>query len=400
MMFTNLNKLWKYIDQFSFALLNVGMIFFASRFLDNTQATKYIIINSYSSFSLVVIASLVISPFWVFSVEKKTRGYHYRLSLYLTTFISLLSAFILSSLLYIKEHDSKYSLLIFGLSMCYPLYDFLRRSLYIIKKEYISAILSTLLLFASLLSYGLMYFSGIRQASDYLFVLIVIMSLVSLVIIFINKTNYSISSFTLNTKKVILEYWTIGKWSVASMLCFWVVTQGSFIYFEKIIDNEQLVFTRLALSLSGIIAIYFSAIENKLMPEVRSIIYEGNSNLLISTRRSYFRNGIIISTLSTLFVFIFYLLFVKNDQYQLSILLIMCLYQSISGVFKFSSFQLKAKKLHKSVFFCNLISVIIIVIIYCVIGKGNGFLLPLILFLNGVLSSVMYHCSLYINRGK
>jgi hypothetical protein len=184
------------------------------------------------------------------------------------------------------------------------------------------------------------------------------------------------------------------------MLCFWVVTQGSFIYFEKIIDNEQLVFTRLALSLSGIIAIYFSAIENKLMPEVRSIIYEGNSNLLISTRRSYFRNGIIISTLSTLFVFIFYLLFVKNDQYQLSILLIMCLYQSISGVFKFSSFQLKAKKLHKSVFFCNLISVIIIVIIYCVIGKGNGFLLPLILFLNGVFSSVMYHCSLYINRGK
>jgi hypothetical protein len=399
-MFTNLNKLWKYIDQFSFALLNVGMIFFASRFLDNTQATKYIIINSYSSFSLVVIASLVIAPFWVFSVEKETRGYHYRLSLYLTTFISLLSAFILSSLLYIKEHDSKYSLLIFGLSMCYPLYDFLRRSLYIIKKEYISAILSTLLLFASLLSYGLMYFSGIRQASDYLFVLIVIMSLVSLVIIFINKTNYSISSFTLNTKKVILEYWTIGKWSVASMLCFWVVTQGSFIYFEKIIDNEQLVFTRLALSLSGIIAIYFSAIENKLMPEVRSIIYEGNSNLLISTRRSYFKNGIIISTLSTLFVFIFYLLFVKNDQYQLSILLIMCLYQSISGVFKFSSFQLKAKKLHKSVFFCNLISVVIIVIIYCVIGKGNGFLLPLILFFNGVFSSVMYHCSLYINRGK
>lgn len=399
MMLVKLNKLCKYIDQFSFAALNVGMIFFASRFLDNTQAAKYIIINSYSSFSLVVIVSLVISPFWVFSVERVTQGYHYKLSLYLTIFISFISATLLSILMFIREQDWKYSLLIFGLSMCYPLYDFLRRSLYIVKKDFISAILSALLLLVSTLSYCLMYFCGVREAGHYLSVLIFIMSFISLMIILINNKNYHSNHVELELKKILLEYWTIGKWSAASMLCFWVITQGSFIYLEKIIDNEQLVFTRLALSLGGIIAIYFSAVENKLMPEIREIIYSGDSKQLTSRWRSYFKNGLIVSFACTLFVVLFYMICFDINQYQLSIILLMCFYQSISGVFKFSSFHLKAKKLHRSVFFCNFISVMIVILFYMVAGTGNSFSLPLIILANGIVSSLLYGYFLHINRG-
>ncbi|MFP2514987.1 hypothetical protein [Buttiauxella agrestis] len=399
MMLVKLSKLCKYIDQFSFAALNVGMIFFASRFLDNSQAAKYIIINSYSSFSLVVIVSLVISPFWVFSVERKTQGYHYRLSLKLTILISFISATLLSSFMFYREQDWRYGLLIFGLSVCYPLYDFLRRSLYIVKKEFISAILSALLLLVSTLSYCLMYFCGAREAGDYLSALIFIMSIISLIIMIINNKNYHSYPFEDDLKKILLEYWTIGKWSAASMLCFWIITQGSFIYLEKVIDNEQLVFTRLALSLAGIIAIYFSAVENKLMPEIRGIVYSGDSNLLFSLWRCYFKNGLIISFVCTLFVVLFYMIFFDINQYQLSIILLMCLYQSISGVFKFSSFHLKAKKLHRSVFFCNLISVIIVVLFYMGVGTDNSFSLPLIILANGIVSSLLYSYFLHINRG-
>ncbi|EIV9451188.1 hypothetical protein MBM74_004600 [Salmonella enterica] len=394
------NGLCKYIDQFSFALLNVGMIFFASRFLNNDQAAKYIIINSYSSFSLVVIVALVISPFWVFSVESTTRGAHYRLSLYLSVLISFASAIVLSSLMFLREHDWKYSTLIFGLSMCYPLYDFLRRSLYIVKKEFIAAILSLSLFFVTALSYFIMYFCGIRKADDYLLVLIIIMSLTSLSIIFLNRQNYSSSNDKFEIKKVIFDYWKIGKWAAASMLCFWVITQGSFIYLEKIIDNEQLVFTRLALSLSGIIAIYFSAIENKLMPEIREIIYQGNSEQLISKWKNYFTHGLVTSICCTLFVVVFYSIFFKINQYQLSIVLLMCIYQMVSGIFKFSSFHLKAKKLHKSVFYCNFISVIIVILIYMSLKTNNPFVLPAIIIVNGTLSSALYSYFLFINRGK
>jgi len=399
-MMVKLNSLCKYIDQFSFALLNVGMIFFASRFLDNDQAAKYIIINSYSSFSLVVIVALVISPFWVFSVESTTRGAHYRLSLYLSVLISFASAIVLSSLMFLREHDWKYSTLIFGLSMCYPLYDFLRRSLYIVKKEFIAAILSLSLFFVTALSYCIMYFCGIRKANDYLSILIIIMSLISLSIIFLNRQNYSSSNDKFEIKKAIFDYWKIGKWAAASMLCFWVITQGSFIYLEKIIDNEQLVFTRLALSLSGIIAIYFSAIENKLMPEIREIIYQGNSDQLISKWKNYFTHGFVTSTCCTLFVVAFYYIFFKINQYQLSIVLLMCIYQTLSGIFKFSSFHLKAKKLHKSVFYCNFVSVIIVILIYISLKTNNPFVLPAIIIVNGILSSALYSYFLCINRGK
>ncbi|BBT02399.1 hypothetical protein WP7S18E04_29610 [Klebsiella sp. WP7-S18-ESBL-04] len=131
--------------------------------------------------------------------------------------------------MFLREHDWKYSTLIFGLSMCYPLYDFLRRSLYIVKKEFIAAILSLSLFFVTALSYFIMYFCGIRKADDYLLVLIIIMSLTSLSIIFLNRQNYSSSNDKFEIKKVIFDYWKIGKWAAASMLCFWVITQGSFI---------------------------------------------------------------------------------------------------------------------------------------------------------------------------
>ena len=398
-MLAKLNKLCKYIDQFSFALLNVGMIFFASRFLDNSQAAKYIIINSYSSFSLVVIVSLVISPFWVFSVERATRGYHYRLSLYLTIFISFISATLLSTVMFVREQDWKYSLLIFGLSMCYPMYDFLRRSFYIVKKEFIAAMLSVSLLLSTMLSYFVMYFSGVREAGCYLSSLILIMSIISLVIVLLNQSSYRVFDSEDELKKVLFEYWTIGKWSAASMLCFWFITQGSFIYLEKVIGNEQLVFTRLALSLAGIIAIYFSAVENKLMPEIREIVYKGNSESLILKWKTYFTNGLITSACCTFIVVLFYLAFFKTNQYQLSIVLLMCLYQSVSGIFKFNSFYLKAKKLHKSVFYSNFISVIFVILIYMVADTDNQFLLPLIILVNGVISSVLYGYFLYINRG-
>ncbi|MEA4228705.1 hypothetical protein VBS18_11220, partial [Klebsiella pneumoniae] len=70
-----LGFIYKYIDQFFFSLLNVGTIAFVSKYLSSELAAKYILINTYASFSLIVVVALVITPFWVHSANRNSDNF-------------------------------------------------------------------------------------------------------------------------------------------------------------------------------------------------------------------------------------------------------------------------------------------------------------------------------------
>lgn len=400
----NIQSSSKYIDQFSFSFLNIGVVLFASRFLSNEQASRYIVFNSYSSLSLIVTSAFIVGPFWIFGADKSTQASYYKFSikslLVLSTFFSL----ILSVVFYLNERDWVYSGLLLVASVSSSSYDFLRKSLYISKNEKTSAVMSLSLLIATSLSYFLLHYYRLNDARIYLLTLASCTAIIAICIGIYNRKHFKVMSGMANIKRKTYEYWDIGKWSAASMICFWSITQGSFIFLEKCISDEQLVFSRLALSLSGIIAIYYTSIENKMMPELRGLILESRTDALQTAKKKYYKNGVIVSILFSISTLTFYSQIFGINYHHLSILFLMCFYQSITGIFRFDAYVLKAMKFHKVIFFSNFISagIVYIPIFYTITSSqltNTEYLLPIIILLNGLLCSLLYRLFLTSRKG-
>ncbi|OCJ27168.1 hypothetical protein [Serratia sp. 14-2641] len=379
----------KYIDQFSFALLNVGTIFFISKFLASDQAAKYVLVSSYASFSLIVIVAIVISPYWIFSADTNKRYENFIFSFYATLGISILCGSVLGGLFTINSGSYTSGALILALSIAYPVYDFLRRSLYVHHGEFVSAICSALLCFFVAILYLILNYLDVSVFEVYVIVLISFIAIANLVMYKFNihLIDSSIKKVKISYRAKSSDYWSLGKWSAGSMTCFWMATQGLFIILSKHISDEQLVTTRLCLSITGIIAIYFTALENNLMPSLRKQFINKQYDNILVVRKSYYIKGFLFSASMSLIIALFYNLFFQNGIFIFAIL---CCYQIFSGLLKFESYFLKVLQKHNVVFLSNFVALVATLIFGYLLGVENDYVLALMILFNGIVCSMFY----------
>lgn len=402
---TNFNKLYKFADQISFSLLNIGVVLFASVFLEPAQASKYIIMNVYSSFSLVIVMAFVITPLWVFCSEDNKKKQYNKFSLRLALVVSAIVGSIIFFIVLSKEGNLIYAFCVFYLTISYSIYDFLRRSFYIIEKDSIAACLSTMLFVATTFSYTLMLLLKVTDAAIYLFTQALTLTTFTVAGYILNSREYGEPNNNIHYWRLCKQYLSIGKWSAASMICFWLATQGVFVIYENHVEQQHLALTRLALSVSGVIAIYFSSIENKIMPVLRNQMSLEKYSELNITIKFYLRNSLSISIiLTSLLTLASSLIMGANNKYLL-LILVMCIYQSVSGTLKIFSFILKAKKRHKDIFYSNSLSILIVFSSTAYLYDFNidfikDNILSIVIFFNGIFSSLLFIYFTLLDRGK
>ncbi|MCW4781407.1 hypothetical protein M7794_05025 [Enterobacter chuandaensis] len=401
----NYNKLYKFADQLSFSLLNIGVVLFASVFLEPAQASKYIIMNVYSSYSLVLIMAFVITPFWVFCSDKNKKKQYNKFSLRLALVVSAIVGSIVFFIVLIEEGSMTYAFTVFYLTISYSIYDFLRRSFFIINKDSIAAFLSTMLIVATIVSYAIMLLLNITDATTYLFTQALILTTITMAGYILNRKEYGEPNNNIDYWCLCKQYLSIGKWSAASMTCFWLATQGVFIIYENNVEPQFLALTRLALSVSGVIAIYFSSIENKIMPELSNQISLEKYSEVNKIAERYLKNSLYASIVLTILLILASSLIIGANNKYLFLILVMCIFQCISGVLKIFPFILKAKKRHKDIFLSNLLSILIIFPSTTYLYNFNiNFIkeniLTIIIFFNGIFSSLLYIYFTLFERGK
>ncbi|MBG2866486.1 hypothetical protein I4616_14640, partial [Proteus mirabilis] len=293
-------KLWKYIDQFLFALINIGTILFISKFINEYEASKYIYITTFTSLSLVVNAAFIISPTWYYCTSaEKLREYHT-----FNLLLLIISSFIISIFIYSFMNEKSLFMLItlFFLCLLFPLFDYLRRILYILKDEKKAGRSSLLLVFITFTAYIILKFIyNVEEYIYYISYLILSLFISSLITLIKIAKKYKIElrlNMIFSTQKL-KNYINLGKWSALSMLCFWISTQGIFIIFNNKISDQAFIISKVCLSFTSIIAIFFSAIENNLMPLLRKNIINKDLINIEKTKIKYFKNGLSISILFT-----------------------------------------------------------------------------------------------------
>ncbi|EPY8417765.1 hypothetical protein ACXG8S_003045 [Klebsiella pneumoniae] len=391
----NLGFIYKYIDQFFFSLLNVGTIAFVSKYLSSELAAKYILINTYASFSLIVVVALVITPFWVHSANRNSDNFVFGSKFAIN--LSLLTGIIISAVYILKQNGNYHDVIqIILVSVSYPMYDFLRRTLYVENKEIISAITTVVLSMFIGVGYWLLYLQGATSYQPYVFLLAIGLIIASCALLISNliirKTDAKEGNIEdKNYYHKIKEYFVYGRWSAISMICFWLSTQGLFVFLYGKISDDELVVSRLCLSLTGIISIYFASIENKLMPDLRRAYVSNDINYIKTQWKMYWRNGLLISIPLSLSIYVIYIFYYgENLKYSIPFILL-ALYQILTGVFKYYAYVLKSAQKHKETFYSNLFGVVFTYILaYSFIFTAQN-VIALMVLANGILCSVAYY---------
>ncbi|HCI6751178.1 TPA: hypothetical protein ACWL6H_003830 [Klebsiella quasipneumoniae] len=390
-----LGFIYKYIDQFFFSLLNVGTIAFVSKYLSSELAAKYILINTYASFSLIVVVALVITPFWVHSANRNSDNFVFGSKFAIN--LSLLTGVIISAVYILKQNGNYHDVIqIILVSVSYPMYDFLRRTLYVENKEIISAITTVVLSMFIGVGYWLLYLQGATSYQPYVYLLAIGLIIASCALLISNliirKTDAKEGNIEdKNYYHKIKEYFVYGRWSAISMICFWLSTQGLFVFLYGKISDDELVVSRLCLSLTGIISIYFASIENKLMPDLRRAYVSNDINYIKTQWKMYWRNGLLISIPLSLSIYVIYILYYGgNLKYSIPFILL-ALYQILTGVFKYYAYVLKSAQKHKETFYSNLFGVVFTYILaYSFIFTAQN-VIALMVLANGILCSVAYY---------
>lgn len=390
-----LGFIYKYIDQFFFSLLNVGTIAFVSKYLSSELAAKYILINTYASFSLIVVVALVITPFWVHSANRNSDNFVFGSKFAIN--LSLLTGIIISAVYILKQNGNYHDVIqIILVSVSYPMYDFLRRTLYVENKEIISAITTVVLSMFIGVGYWLLYLQGATSYQPYVYLLAIGLIIASCALLISNliirKTDAKEGNIEdKNYYHKIKEYFVYGRWSAISMICFWLSTQGLFVFLYGKISDDELVVSRLCLSLTGIISIYFASIENKLMPDLRRAYVSNDINYIKTQWKMYWRNGLLISISLSLSIYVIYIFYYGgNLKYSIPFILL-ALYQILTGVFKYYAYVLKSAQKHKETFYSNLFGVVFTYILaYSFIFTAQN-VIALMVLANGILCSVAYY---------
>ncbi len=390
-----LGFIYKYIDQFFFSLLNVGTIAFVSKYLSSELAAKYILINTYASFSLIVVVALVITPFWVHSANRNSDNFVFGSKFAIN--LSLLTGIIISAVYILKQNGNYHDVIqIILVSVSYPMYDFLRRTLYVENKEIISAITTVVLSMFIGVGYWLLYLQGATSYQPYVYLLAIGLIIASCALLISNliirKTDAKEGNIEdKNYYHKIKEYFVYGRWSAISMICFWLSTQGLFVFLYGKISDDELVVSRLCLSLTGIISIYFASIENKLMPDLRRAYVSNDINYIKRQWKMYWRNGLLISIPLSLSIYVIYIFYYGgNLKYSIPFILL-ALYQILTGVFKYYAYVLKSAQKHKETFYSNLFGVVFTYILaYSFIFTAQN-VIALMVLANGILCSVAYY---------
>lgn len=398
-----LGFIYKYIDQFFFSLLNVGTIAFVSKYLSSELAAKYILINTYASFSLIVVVALVITPFWVHSANKQTDNFLFGVKFAIN--LSLFTGVIISVLYVFKQNGNYLDVIqIILVSVSYPMYDFLRRTLYVENKEFISAVTTVILSMFIALGYLLLYINGTTNYQPYVYLLALGLSFASLSLFICNfvvrKTGKEkeIEQEKQHYYHKIKEYFVYGRWSAISMICFWLSTQGLFVFLYGKISDDELVVSRLCLSLTGIISIYFASIENKLMPQLRRAYVSDDINYIKSQWSKYWKNGLSISIPLSVLIYGMYIFYYgENLKYSITFALL-AIYQILTGVFKYYAYVLKSAQRHKETFYSNLFGVLLTYLLaYSIMFTAQN-IVALMVLVNGILCSAGYYFFLKKDR--
>ncbi|MEQ5226157.1 hypothetical protein ABN220_10990 [Proteus cibi] len=391
-------KLWKYIDQFLFALINIGTILFISKFINEHEASKYIYVTTFTSLSLVVNAAFIISPTWYYCTNiEKLKEYH-SFNLLLLILSSIIVSFLIYNLM--REKSLFLSINIFLLCLLFPLFDYLRRILYILKDEKKAGISSLLLVCITLTSYVILKFIyNIEEYTYYISYLILSLAASALFIIINIKLKYEISFHIkmLFSPQKLKNYINLGKWSALSMLCFWISTQGIFIIFNNHISDQAFVISKVCLSFSSIIAIFFSAIENNLMPSLRKNIINNDLVNIEKIKIKYFKNGFLISILFTFISISFYFLLYKFNYTALFTILTLCFYQAFSGIFKIYAYLLKSINKYNLIFYINSFCTILILTSASILLDKSNYIISLTILFFGISTSILYKIALYFH---
>lgn len=391
-------KLWKYIDQFLFALINIGTILFISKFINEYEASNYIYVTTFTSLSLVVNAAFIISPTWYYCTNIERLKEYHSFNLLLLIISSIIVSIFIYSLM--REKNLFLSINIFLLCLLFPLFDYLRRILYILKDEKKAGISSLLLVCITLASYVILKFVyNIEEYIYYISYLILSLFISSLFIIIKVTLKYKINFHikTLFSPQKLKNYISLGKWSALSMLCFWISTQGIFIIFNNHISNQAFVISKVCLSFSSIIAIFFSAIENNLMPSLRKSIINKDFVNIEKTKVKYFKNGLIISVLFTFISIASYFLLYDFNYTALFILLILCFYQAFSGLFKIYAYLLKSINNYNLLFYINLFCTIVILALASILLDKSNYLISITVLIFGISTSISYKIALHFH---
>lgn len=402
------SRIFKYIDQFSFALLNVGSLVFISRFLSNDQALLFIYINVCSSLAMTINVAFVMSPTWFFTTSEDILSKINNKNLFLIILLGFFITCIFASYVFFfknKLFHMNFIFFCFMYSIIFPLYDYLRRIFYIINAEIISGIGSLICVLTCCFIYFLLLFGlSVKNIDYYVIALCTVVAILCLLFLYAFRylsfkgSKQKITYIDKNNNFTLKHYLSIGKWSAASMVCFWIATQGIFLFFEGLIMQNSLINTRVALSLSGVIAIYFSAIENNIMPRIRKAIFLSDSKELSALKKNYFIFGSIISLGLTCIIIAAFMIIYK-DVHGLYTLIILCVYQMISGCFKFDAFLLKGIKCFNAVFISNLIGVVFTLVFIFLVGSRSENSLSYSILINGFVISLAY-AFFYKSRGK
>lgn len=278
------------------------------------------------------------------------------------------------------------------------MYDFLRRTLYVENKEIISAITTVVLSMFIGVGYWLLYLQGATSYQPYVYLLAIGLIIASCALLISNliirKTDAKEGNIEdKNYYHKIKEYFVYGRWSAISMICFWLSTQGLFVFLYGKISDDELVVSRLCLSLTGIISIYFASIENKLMPDLRRAYVSNDINYIKTQWKMYWRNGLLISIPLSLSIYVIYIFYYGgNLKYSIPFILL-ALYQILTGVFKYYAYVLKSAQKHKETFYSNLFGVVFTYILaYSFIFTAQN-VIALMVLANGILCSVAYYFS-------
>lgn len=391
-------KLWKYIDQFLFALINIGTILFISKFINEHEASNYIYVTTFTSLSLVVNAAFIISPTWYYCTNIERLKEYHPFNLLLLILSSVVVSIFIYSLM--REKNLLLSINIFLLCLLFPLFDYLRRILYILKDEKKAGISSLLLVCITLVSYVILKFVyNIEEYIYYISYLILSLFISSLFILIklTLKHEINIHIKTLFSSQKLKNYISLGKWSALSMLCFWISTQGIFIIFNNHISNQAFVISKVCLSFSSIIAIFFSAIENNLMPSLRKNIINKDFVNIEKIKVKYFKNGLIISILFTFISIFSYFLLYDFNYTALFILLMLCFYQAFSGLFKIYAYLLKSINNYNLLFYINLFCTIVILTLASILLDKNNYLISITVLIFGISTSILYKIALHFH---
>lgn len=351
-----------YFDQVSFVFLNFSIIYLASEILILDEGVHLIWIMSICGLIVTLSSSLVVTPLMVFWCKYHKRKNPVLVVSYIVIF-SLITIIISLLIIYdylICDIGISHSEIIFLL--CYAIYDFSRRSMYVLDKGLIVSIVSILVLF--FFSLSILLLESFNKLSSYsIFSSASVAFIVGMGVFLFSQ--YKNNAFDLlprhkDFKVIITNQYDYAKFSIGSSLVIWLAMQGPFTFLRGFMPENEYLASRVYLSVTGIIGVLFVAFENKILPMLSELHQKNEKykfNTAIKKLNRPLINIMLFGSILSISVILFF--FPESHKYFGIGILYLC-FQCLIGFSKSYTLIAKVRLKQSLMLWVNLISLVLV----------------------------------------